>query len=92
MALLQRVSSLAPTLRSLSAQRPAFYFLVDRSVHFKDREQGEELVHFRKEDEKLLRKLLEKVRAQADKVSVLLSTFCVPIFKLSAHAWPCEKI
>ncbi|CAL8471384.1 g10926 [Coccomyxa elongata] len=29
---------------------------------------GEELVHFRKEDEKLLRKLLEKVRAQADKV------------------------
>lgn len=69
MALLQRVSSLAPTLRSLSAQRPAFRFLVDRSVHFKDREKGEELVHFRKEDEKLLRKLLEKVRAQADKVS-----------------------
>ncbi|BDA46765.1 hypothetical protein COCOBI_09-2180 [Coccomyxa sp. Obi] len=68
MALLQRVSSLAPTLRSLSAQRPAYYFLVDRSVHFKDREKGEELVHFRKEDEKLLRKLLEKVRAQADKV------------------------
>ena len=70
MAMLQRVSSLAPTLRSISAQRPAFYYLADRSVtHFNDREKGEELVHFRKEDEKLLRKLLEKVRAQADKVS-----------------------
>ncbi|KAK9918185.1 hypothetical protein WJX75_002078 [Coccomyxa subellipsoidea] len=35
---------------------------------FSDREKGEELVHFRKEDERLLRKLLEKVKAQADKV------------------------
>ncbi|EIE19530.1 NaCl-inducible protein [Coccomyxa subellipsoidea C-169] len=68
MAFLQRVSRIAPTLRSLSAQRPAMYYISERSVTFSDREKGEELVHFRKEDEKLLRKLLEKVKAQADKV------------------------
>ncbi len=70
MAFLQRVSRIAPTLRSLSAQRPAMYYISERSVTFSDREKGEELVHFRKEDEKLLRKLLEKVKAQADKVTM----------------------
>ena len=69
MTFLQRVSTLAPTLRSLSAQRPAMYYVSERSMaSFSDREKGEELVHFRKEDERLLRKLLEKVKAQADKV------------------------
>lgn len=69
MTFLQRVSIVAPSLRSLAAQRPAMYYISERSMtSFSDREKGEERVHFRKEDEKLLRKLLEKVKAQADKV------------------------
>lgn len=69
---LKRVSSLAPSLRMLIVQRPAIAAASQRGMtNFKDKERGEETVHFRKEDEKLLRKLLEKVRAQADKVCIL---------------------
>ncbi|KAK9826433.1 hypothetical protein WJX81_005207 [Elliptochloris bilobata] len=35
---------------------------------YDDKERGDERVHFAREDEKLLRKLLSKVKAQADQV------------------------
>lgn len=35
---------------------------------FQEKERAEETIHFRKEDEKLLRKLLQKVKTQADQV------------------------
>lgn len=75
--IVQRITNLAPTLRSLSARQPAVYYAAERYMtNFKDKERGEELVHFRKEDEKLLRKLLEKVKAQADKVMLEVPFRC----------------
>jgi len=51
-----RAWSAAPTLPVASRTFAAF----------EDRERGEEQVHFRREDEKLLRSLLAKVKKQAD--------------------------
>jgi hypothetical protein len=66
---LKHASSLVPSLRMMSVQRQAIACVAQRGMGtFEDKERGEEQIHFRKEDEKLLRKLLEKVKAQADKV------------------------
>lgn len=67
MATVLRAARLAPVLRTYALQRPSAYLIGERSMtNFKDKERGEETVHFRKADEELLRKLLLKVKAQAD--------------------------
>ncbi|CAL5228330.1 g11439 [Coccomyxa viridis] len=67
MASILKATRLAPALRAYAVQRPSVYILGERSMtNFKDKERGEETVHFRKADEELLRKLLQKVKAQAD--------------------------
>ncbi len=64
MASILKATRLAPVLRAYAVQRPSVYILGDRSMtNFKDKERGEETVHFRKADEELLRKLLQKVDA-----------------------------
>ena len=64
MASILKATRLAPVLRAYAVQRPSVYILGDRSMtNFKDKERGEETVHFRKADEELLRKLLQKVNA-----------------------------
>lgn len=62
MAFLIKMARLAPVLRVGALQRPSAYLLCERNMtNFKDKERGEETVHFRKADEELLRKLLQKV-------------------------------
>ena len=62
MTTLLRATRLAPVLRTCALQKPSAYVLGERSMtNFKDKERGEETVHFRKADEDLLRKLLQKV-------------------------------
>lgn len=67
MASILKATRLAPALRAYAVQRPSVYILGERSMtNFKDKERGEETVHFRKADEELLRKLLQKVHAPHD--------------------------
>ena len=62
MALVLKMARLAPILRAGTLQRPAAILITERHMtNFKDKERGEETVHFRKADEELLRKLLQKV-------------------------------
>ena len=64
MANVLRAARLAPVLRTYALQRPPAYVIGERSMtNFKDKERGEETVHFRKADEELLRKLLQKVHS-----------------------------
>ena len=64
MASILTMARLAPILRAGTLQRPAAMFITERQMtNIKDKERGEETVHFRKADEELLRKLLQKVVA-----------------------------
>ena len=64
MASILTLARLAPVLRAGTLQRPAAISITERYMtNFKDKERGEETVHFRKADEELLRKLLQKVLA-----------------------------
>ena len=64
MASILKMARLAPILRAGTLQRPAAILITERHMtNFKDKERGEETVHFRKADEELLRKLLQKVVA-----------------------------
>ena len=68
---LRAASSLAPSLRFLAAQRSSAACITTSARPmdiYKDKEMGDEQIHFRKEDERLMRQLLEKVKAAADKV------------------------
>jgi hypothetical protein len=57
-----RMARLAPVLRMGVLQKSSAYALAERTMtSFQDKERGEETVHFRKADEELLRKLLQKV-------------------------------
>lgn len=69
MAALRALAS--PCLRSLAPQRAgaALFTTSARSSDlFKDKERGDEGIHFRREDERLLSQLLQKVKAAAAKV------------------------
>ena len=69
----------SPSLRSLATQRTgaAMFTTSVRSFDvFKDKERGDESIHFRKEDERLLSQLLHKVKAAAEKVGVLVVLLC----------------
>ena len=65
----------SPSLRAFALQRSAAVASVHTSPSpmgvFEDKERGDEGIHFRREDERLLEALLKKVRAAADKVSCL---------------------
>ena len=62
MASILKTTRLAPMLRAYTVQRSSVYIIGERAMtNFKDKERGEETVHFRKADEELLRKLLQKV-------------------------------
>lgn len=62
MASIMKMTRLVPALRASMMQRPTAYVISERSMtNFSDKERGEETVHFRKADEELLRKLLQKV-------------------------------
>jgi hypothetical protein len=62
MASLIKMARLAPVLRVGVLQKPSAYVLAERTMtSFQDKERGEEQIHFRKADEELLRKLLQKV-------------------------------
>ena len=62
MASILKTTRLAPMLRAYTIHRSSVYIIGERAMtNFKDKERGEETVHFRKADEELLRKLLQKV-------------------------------
>eukprot|EP00884_Botryococcus_braunii_P020844 jgi/Botrbrau1/7443/Bobra.0083s0016.1 len=65
--LLSGVPRVAASLLNPSLSRQVFgSFRLMSSGPFQEKERAEETIHFRKEDEKLLRKLLQKVKTQAD--------------------------
>lgn len=72
----------SPSLRSLAARQSGaalFTSTARSSGIFEDKERGDESMHFRKEDERLLSQLLNKVKAAAEKVGdgQCLPTPCV---------------
>lgn len=86
---LRAASSLAPSLRVLAAQRSSAAFITTSARPmdiYKDKEMGDEQIHFRKEDERLMRQLLEKVKAAADKVCLGAWVLCLGCADMALQA------